>query len=235
MNQNTLLRTCVLSAAMAVLGLVFIVFIPLNSSTLTAQVECIGLPYGTDGCPLREDTGEEEEEDPVAPPNCGDGIINPDEECDAGRFNGLSRCTRYCTILYCGDGTISPFNGEECEPRTIEVYTIDSITGQLTTEVQFVEETCGEVCEAPVCESEEKCSGGCVWKFLDECEEEDDGNDNLIPPAEESSSDDDDDDDTEDESPPVHAAPPSASSSLECGNGKKETGEECDDGNDNNF
>ena len=76
-------------------------------ASLQAQVSCLGQPYGTEGCPQKADMNlDEPDTDP--PPNCADGLLNDDEECDAGRFNGLSRCTERCTVLYCGDDTVSP-------------------------------------------------------------------------------------------------------------------------------
>jgi len=60
---------------------------------------------------IRIDGGE-----PEPPPSyCGDGVIDPGEECDGG-----SNCNSDCTIKepdpppsYCGDGVIDP--GEECD------------------------------------------------------------------------------------------------------------------------
>lgn len=39
------------------------------------------------------------------PPNCGDGKLDPDEECDDGAGNGVGQaCTPVCTHNVCGDG-----------------------------------------------------------------------------------------------------------------------------------
>lgn len=49
------------------------------------------------------------------PPNCGDGILDPAEQCDFGPDNGAHLlCTDHCTIATCGDGWIGP--GEGCDP-----------------------------------------------------------------------------------------------------------------------
>ena len=49
------------------------------------------------------------------PANCGDGIVDPDEECDLGDENSnTGQCTEACTIATCGDGYV--YEGfEECD------------------------------------------------------------------------------------------------------------------------
>lgn len=48
------------------------------------------------------------------PVNCGDGMIDGDEECDEGNSNGLGQaCNLDCTLNTCGDGVQSPL--EECD------------------------------------------------------------------------------------------------------------------------
>jgi len=47
---------------------------------------------------------------------CGDGIVNPGEECDAGTNNGKYGCNSYCSlnnISYCGNG-VCDSNYETC-------------------------------------------------------------------------------------------------------------------------
>ncbi len=206
-----------------------VAMLTVEQKSLTAQVNCVGLPYGTEGCPLKDDL-DIPDGDQEAPPNCGDGVLNPDEECDAGRFNGLSRCSKKCKVLYCGDGDISPHIGEECEPLTQEIYVIDSLTGQMTVEVQYLNEICGTVCDVPVC-TDSACDGGCVYEFLDECIEggDDSGGDGKHPAAPPAPSGDGG-------NPPPASPPPAASTQpAVCGNGLLESPEECDDGNRNNY
>jgi len=126
--------------------------------------ECIGKTYGIPGCPVIE-----QEDADVIPPLCGDGIVHADEECDLGRFNGLTNCTEECKILYCGDAIVSPYLGEECEPLREEYYALDASTGGLIREVRYVVQTCGGICEPPVCNETGQCFGGCKRKFLPEC------------------------------------------------------------------
>ena len=44
---------------------------------------------------------------------CGDAILQGDEECDTGGESPL--CNHNCTLAYCGDGTLNPAAGEECD------------------------------------------------------------------------------------------------------------------------
>jgi len=81
------------------------------------------------------------EERPFIQSNCGDGIIDGNEECDLGRFNGMTNCSEDCTLLYCGDGVITPMLGEECEPTTEKYYVLDPQTGQVVVETRFVTDT----------------------------------------------------------------------------------------------
>ncbi|EDM77756.1 putative lipoprotein [Plesiocystis pacifica SIR-1] len=46
--------------------------------------------------------------------DCGDGILDEDEECDDGLFNAANAtCTPLCTVQVCGDGFVGP--GEACD------------------------------------------------------------------------------------------------------------------------
>lgn len=49
---------------------------------------------------------------------CGDGIVDPDEECDDGNFDDTDECRNNCTIPICGDEIVDP--GEECDDGNME-------------------------------------------------------------------------------------------------------------------
>ena len=50
-------------------------------------------------------TGESSGPGPV----CGDGVVDPGEECDDGPANGeMSACKLDCTAAFCGDGLVGP-------------------------------------------------------------------------------------------------------------------------------
>lgn len=100
---------------------------------------------------------------PEPPDGCGNGILDEDkgEECDAGtRFNGLGTCSFNCKLLVCGDGTISPQIGEDCEPVSLGLR-----NGVQTFEVA----TCGETCTAPEISDQGTLIGGCNRMFLAAC------------------------------------------------------------------
>jgi hypothetical protein len=46
-----------------------------------------------------------------APPQCGNAVVDPGEECDLGRTNGKGCCTKECTLVdRDGDGTCDPLD-----------------------------------------------------------------------------------------------------------------------------
>jgi cysteine-rich repeat protein len=52
-------------------------------------------------------------------PDCGNSVLNPGEECDAGRSNTDApgaRCRSNCTLARCGDGIVDP-PYESCDDR----------------------------------------------------------------------------------------------------------------------
>src|SRR3989344_6400882 len=163
MRKRTLLS--VLAACAAAAALVT-AFRAVERSRIMAQAGCIGMPYGYPGCPVKESAAGAAAQ--TAPENCGDGKRDFDEECDLGRFNGLTNCTGECMLLYCGDGIVSSFTGEECEPEVEEMYVKDE-DGKLTTEKRFAEATCGTICSAPECAADGRCSGGCTQEFRPSC------------------------------------------------------------------
>jgi len=174
------------------------------------HAECVGKTYGTPGCPLKK-----------ASTSCGDGRVDAGEECDNGVVrNGSGNCSKQCLFLACGDGIVSADLGEECEPKRDEVYAIDPETGDLTTELRFMAATCGTTCAVPTCGDDGVCSGGCVRQAKPAC-----GASSSVRAAAPASV-------------PASSAASSraASSSLpayvpRCGNGVKDAGEQCDDGN----
>ncbi|MEI8229530.1 MAG: hypothetical protein WCG83_00130 [Candidatus Peregrinibacteria bacterium] len=138
--------------------------------TTPTFTECIGKTYPSPGCPLKG-IGTDIINSLGRPVHCGDAIVqsNEGEECDLGRFNGISTCSDACTLLYCGDTVVTPFLGEECEPTFNEVYAIDPKTGQIGTQRTFTIPTCGKSCSPPLCDVTGNCSGGCEWIFLATC------------------------------------------------------------------
>jgi cysteine-rich repeat protein len=100
---------------------------------------------------------------PEPPDGCGNSIFEPEkgEECDRGkRYNGLGTCSYDCKKLFCGDGTISRQNGEDCEPTP---------AGTRNGVMLFEVATCGETCTAPTTTPEGTIWGGCQRMLFPEC------------------------------------------------------------------
>jgi cysteine-rich repeat protein len=71
---------------------------------------CVALPTGKLACV------------PAPPPNycpspsiCGNGIVEPGEECDPGTAGFTRECNINCTFSRCGDEIVNPAAGEECD------------------------------------------------------------------------------------------------------------------------
>lgn len=172
---------------------------------------CIGKTYGTPGCPLKQ-----------ASRSCGNGKVDAGEECDNGAArNGEGNCSAACMFLACGDGVLSPELGEECEPKREEVYALDPDTEQLVTELRFMAASCGETCAVPTCGEDGACVGGCEKISKRACSSSAPRAGAAVAHAAD-----------------AEAAEPARSSSssvvpyvARCGNGTKDPGEQCDDGN----
>lgn len=100
---------------------------------------------------------------PAPPPNCGDEIVNEDEECDEG--GQTATCDRDCTFVACGDGIINDVAGEQCDDLNAESGDGCSANCALETPVEDqtycpvyaggIAETCPLVAEALEGEPEE--------------------------------------------------------------------------------
>ncbi len=199
--------------------------------------QCVGQPYGTPGCPVKSAQ--------VVPPNCGDAIVDADEECDEGRFNGVSYCSSSCSVYFCGDGVVSQHIGESCDPAT-EVYAAGS---KVLTEMRIAAEpACGTFCVSPcidagctqlkanrckydyskpACPAGSSASAQAVYKGAAQSSLTGAGNPQLslsFPFPNQSA--------TTSQESSVLQMPQAAG---ECGDGVLNIGEQCDDGNANNF
>lgn len=191
------------------MGALLIAFLP---QAFSQEVDCEGLEYGTAGCPTI-----------ALPPqiNCGNGIVNTGEECDNGVNNGRTNCSETCTFLYCGDGILSSWTGEECEPIT-EIYygPFDEASGTYSIIQDFLPPICGLSCTVPTCDlNGENCSGGCKVEFLPACTEESFAQEETHNAASGSTNVSEDGEEGR---------------VAVCGNAVLDAGEECDDGNTNN-
>jgi hypothetical protein len=90
---------------------------PLDEGTASSEVSD-SLTGTTDSTPettTADGTGSgSEDTGPSFDPMCGDGIVEPPEECDIGDLNGTGMyCTSECRANDCGDGYLGP--GELCD------------------------------------------------------------------------------------------------------------------------
>jgi len=167
----------------------------------------------------------------AAPPNtCGNGVLDPGEECDDENSNSSDGCTNLCTI--CGNGIVSP--GEECDDGNLvdgdgcsaacEIEPAWTCTGQpsVCTPMPPPTPTCGdgvvdpgEQCDDGNTVDGDGCSKSCTFEVLTTgvC-----GN-GVVEPGEEC-----DDGNTDPTDGCTNAC-------TICGNGIVSPGEQCDDGN----
>ncbi len=101
--------------------------------------------------------------------SCGNGILDPDEECDHGAQNSdSSACLSSCRLATCGDGYINPAyeqcddgnrNTEECEYGLMSCTVCDADCQEAPGEVAF----CGDGLISPqeVCDDGNLTCGTC--------------------------------------------------------------------------
>ncbi len=132
----------------------------------------------TDQCVMQTASEAETEGAECFPFECGNGVIDGDEECDDGSLNGTyGFCGDDCTYddaYYCGDGYLA--GGEECDCGTtsnfstlasdtwaVAVGTCDVSNGQYSSDIDL---SCAYNCTAPglacgdeVVNGSEECDG----------------------------------------------------------------------------
>ncbi len=151
-----------------------------------------------------------------AAPICGDGNLDPGEECDDGNNVDGDGCSAVCTVEpFCGDGNLDP--GEECDDGN----NVDGDGCDANCKVELPQAFCGdgnldpgEECDDGNNVDGDGCSATCTVEpvcgdgNLDPGEECDDGNN-------------------------ADGDGCSANCTVEpfCGDGNLDPGEECDDGN----
>lgn len=77
------------------------------------------------------------------PPNCGDRIRDPGEECDDGNSNENDGCTSVCTVPRCGDGVVSSYAQSTTETNPV-VTNPFGVSGNVCDEGSFC--ASGETC-----------------------------------------------------------------------------------------
>jgi cysteine-rich repeat protein len=85
-------------------------------------------------------------------PRCGDGILDPGEQCDDGNTDNCDACSNNCTLVTgCGDGVVC--GSEECDDGN--TTDCDGCSSTCTIESGFrcgdgiTDTACGEQCDPP--------------------------------------------------------------------------------------
>ncbi len=188
-------------------------------------------------------------EDPIT---CGDGSLDPGEECDDGNIVDGDGCQASCRFPACGDGVID--GDEACDDGNLNPGDGCSVICGNEADCGDGQLDLGEQCDqgagnsnAPDAACRNDCtSAGCGDGILDSGEECDDGNavfgDGCSPLciADPYCGDGDLDPGEECDDGPANSSDPDAACRLDCtpagcGDGILDSGEECDDGNTDLF
>lgn len=102
--------------------------------------------------------------------SCGDGVIDPDEQCDDGNTDSTDSCTASCTLNVCGDGAV--FLGEEqCDEGAENGQSCSAAFGSSCTACSLscrYEVATGEFCGDGVRNGNEYCDGSDIpFMFFD--------------------------------------------------------------------
>jgi cysteine-rich repeat protein len=87
----------------------------------------------------------------LVPAACGDGTVQPPEECDDDNIINGDGCSAQCKIERCGDGFIQPGLGETCDDGNTENGDGCSATCQIESD---------QICGNEVVEGTEECDDG---------------------------------------------------------------------------
>jgi cysteine-rich repeat protein len=108
-----------------------------------------GIDAGTDSGP---DSGPDTRPDVPIPAECGDGVLDPGEQCDDGVDNSNANsdaCRENCQEAACGDSVVD--SGEECDDGNLEA-----------------DDLCDLTCRRPIadlcrpCSTDADCGGSCI-------------------------------------------------------------------------
>lgn len=114
-----------------------------------------GVCGDADACPNTRSGADVDERGCVVvqpPPECGDGVVDADEECDTGGESAT--CDADCTAPVCGDGVINAAAGEACDDGNT------AADDGCDAECQVEDNVPPPVCGNGTVESGEQCDDG---------------------------------------------------------------------------
>jgi cysteine-rich repeat protein len=144
-----------------------------------------GMSADASSNPNRPDAGELPQQDAGVPqqdsqvpdppePECGDGIVDPGEECDDGNTTDGDGCPGDCLLPdppepECGDGIVDPgeecddgntVSGDGCDSGCLEEDPVEELCGNGTVDISE-----GEQCDDGNTTSGDGCDSGCQIEF----------------------------------------------------------------------
>jgi len=84
--------------------------------------------------------------------SCGDGIVDPDEECDDMNAINGDGCNAFCVVEFCGDGLLQPAIGEDCDDG-------NTAGGDCCSETCQFETTGSSCADGDLCTTGDVCDG----------------------------------------------------------------------------
>lgn len=111
--------------------------------------------------PEPEPAPEPEPGDDLPPqPECGNGILEPGEDCDEFGRNTFE-CNSDCTFSFCGDGRTNPAGEEECDEAGKNTPECDEDCTRPFCGDGIVNEAAGELCDFALDPQGEFCADNC--------------------------------------------------------------------------
>jgi cysteine-rich repeat protein len=111
---------------------------------------------------------------------CGDGLLDPVEQCDDGNNNDGDGCNSLCIIEFCGDGVLQPDLTEECDDGN----TLDGDSCSSLCIIEFcgdgaLQPDLNEQCDDNNAALGDGCNAECQLEIIAEVERNDDGTPNT--------------------------------------------------------
>jgi cysteine-rich repeat protein len=96
----------------------------------------------------------------VIPPNCGDGVVDADEDCDSSGESAT--CDIDCSTVECGDNLPNTAAGEDCDSGAMDSATCDADCSAVACGDTTLNTVAGETCDDGNTAADDGCSGSCA-------------------------------------------------------------------------